>query len=220
MWIYFLIILGLCNGAYSSLCRRKASEACLLGEEDFQVIPRNENELKDLCNFAKTTLQCAVDFVDKCGKRNFDLFHFNYAKVGKLMDATVDICLPTSELHSRVVQILSCAKGILQNDEELCQERSREAIISLEKVLGDNKAEKRRLHQQHDCLLPVLSANCFLVQITSKCGSEARDTAVDVMEKTGLLDSVCREHNREDALQLLEIVRFLTKEEIYVKQLL
>ncbi|GBN20586.1 hypothetical protein AVEN_111541-1 [Araneus ventricosus] len=225
MWIYLLIILGFCNGALctSALCQRKTSEACLLEEEDFEVFPGNEKELKDVCNFAKTTLQCAVDFVDKCGKSNFDLFHSNYEKVEKLMDAAADICRRESELYSRVVQLLPCTKGILRNDEELCRDRSREAIVNLERTMVNNKHakdERDRLYKLYDCLYPVLSANCFLVQTSKKCGSQARNTALEIMGKVGLLETECLESNRDEVLQMLEIVQFLTGEEIYTKQLL
>ncbi|CAL1297004.1 unnamed protein product [Larinioides sclopetarius] len=138
------------------------------------------------------------------------------------MDAAAEICRPESELYSRVVQLLPCTRNILRNDEELCQEHSREAIVSLERTMVNNKnakSERNRLYKLYDCLFPVLTSNCFLIQTTKKCGSQARNTALEIMGKVGLLDSECLQSNRDEALQLLEIVQFLIGEEIYTKQL-
>ncbi|GIY50066.1 uncharacterized protein CDAR_620031 [Caerostris darwini] len=144
------------------------------------------------CRFFRNVLQCLVEYVDKCGARNVHI-----------MDAT----------GGRLDRII-------ETHQEICQ-ASKSSYRSCRETLADKVTTgENNIFEVFDCLFPVLHINCFAIQTETKCGSRARNTVLAIIQGLELLNEECLDTMRDEVLEMLEVMEFLTDQKIHVKNLL
>ncbi|GIY42066.1 uncharacterized protein CEXT_508651 [Caerostris extrusa] len=217
-----LVILAFSIGMLKAhhICRKSDSEACLPEDRNPPPFPGTEEQLQDACKFFRNVLQCLVEYVDKCGARNVHIMDATGGRLDRIIETHQEIC-QASSLQTDLVESLPCIKNIIENDDDLCQERTRNAFVQLQRTMADKVTTgQNNIFEVFDCLFPVLHINCFAIQTETKCGSRARNTVLAIIQGLELLNEECLDTMRDEALEMLEVIEFLTDQKIHVKNLL
>ncbi|GIY60198.1 uncharacterized protein CEXT_248971 [Caerostris extrusa] len=217
----FLIILCVVGVAFAlpeDACQRKCSEVCTSRYPTPQEVPETAEGLKNVCGYFSDIMPCIKEFVDKCGTLNADLFR-GYVldeSIGNIIETTKAVCRPGSKIHKVIVEKLSCLKEVSEGEAQYCQQKEANTLRLLREHLGSEDLSPFRHVKK--CLFPALSMNCYVGEIYRKCGSDAKDASLEFLEKFKILTNDCRKTLHPEFLMLLDLVKMLTKEEIYVRK--
>ncbi|GIY13012.1 uncharacterized protein CEXT_520241 [Caerostris extrusa] len=219
MWYFVLIVFGFWNGvlAADDKCSGEPIHQCFPDRSDADDIPGSAEELRQLCSYLRNTLRCLEGLKEDCGFDRRDQQGMDL--VGDFVGAT---CQEGSRLHTQIADNMACLKEVIEHDGEFCGSVIRNSMSALKDHLEDKESsrDEEELDTLHDCLFIALQANCFLAQVTNKCGNEAKEASLDVIDRTGILKDECPANISVEIEEMLEILAMGMQEDIYVKDLL
>ncbi|GIX67164.1 uncharacterized protein CEXT_101441 [Caerostris extrusa] len=200
-----------------SSAREKSIHQCFPGRGDVDEIPGNAEELRQLCSYLRNTVSCLESLKEDC-------FFDNYDQKGMdLLDNFVrSVCQEGSRLHTEISDNIHCLKEVIRNDGEFCGSVVRNSMSALKDHLEGKKSSRKivEFYTLKDCLYTALKANCFLSQVSNTCGNEAKDAALEVLERTGFLRDDCPASLHVEIEEMLEILVTEMQEDIYVNDVL
>ncbi|GIX97318.1 uncharacterized protein CDAR_427281 [Caerostris darwini] len=218
MWGLLLVIFGVWNGvlAADDKCSDEPIGQCFPDRGDVDDIPGNAEELRQLCSYLRTSVRCVEGVKEECGLDNYDQQRMDL--LGDFVRAT---CQEGSRLNTQISDNMPCLKEVIDNDSQLCSSLTRNSMRALKDHLESKKAsrDEEEIETLYDCLFSSLQANCFLAQVSNKCGNEAKEASLELMDRTGILKDQCPASMRVEIEEMLEILAMGIQEDIYVKDL-
>ncbi|GIX97320.1 uncharacterized protein CDAR_427291 [Caerostris darwini] len=218
MFVYAFIFLGLWGVlATDENCSDQRLHGCFPDRGDVASFPGTEEELRQLCSYLRNGVRCLENVKEDCGLESHD-----QERMEIVGDFTRAICQEGSRLYTNIVENLACLKERIENDFGLCRTMTINNLMSLHEHLEDRRSPKSpdRLHQFYSCLYVSLEGNCFLVQAFKKCGVDAKDTALEVLDRAGIYIEQCPTSLRLEIEEMLEILALGNRDDIFVKDLL
>ncbi|GIX97312.1 uncharacterized protein CDAR_427251 [Caerostris darwini] len=191
MWGLLLVIFGVWNGVSAAYVKCS-------GESIHQCFP-GRGDVDEIPGNAEELRQlCSYlrNTVSCLESLKDDCFFDNYDQKGMdlLDDFVRSVCEEGSRLHTEIANNMACLKEVIRHDGEFCG--------------------------SVDCLYTALKVNCFLAQVSNTCGNEAKDAAIEVMDRTGFLRDDCPASLHVEIEEILEILVTEMQEDIYVNDVL
>ncbi|GIX97301.1 hypothetical protein CDAR_427191 [Caerostris darwini] len=219
MWGLLLVIFGVWNGvlAADAKCSEDPTSQCYPDRGDVDDIPGNSEELRELCSYLRNMVSCLESVKEDCGLDKYD-----QQRLDMFGDFVRSTCQEGSRLNTQIADNLPCLKEVIEHDAVFCSRVRRNSMRALKDHLEgkESSMDEKELDTLYDCLFTTLKANCFLSQVSNKCGNEAKEASLEVMDRIGTLTDGCPASIRVEIEEMLEILEMGILEDIYVKDLL
>ncbi|GBO41098.1 hypothetical protein AVEN_232195-1 [Araneus ventricosus] len=128
-------------------------------------------------------------------------------------------------LPKRFVQDMACFREVTEaeNKEQSCTDYSDSVRTHLQSRI-DLKLEKMQdyvgRNPIYKCLDVLADMNCYVSKYNDKCGSRAKDTALEIIEKGASLDVQCPEAIRIDMMELVDAWKSISKKGVFIRELI
>ncbi|GIY42064.1 uncharacterized protein CEXT_508641 [Caerostris extrusa] len=187
-------------------------------------IPSTATQLEDACSNLENYKDCMMERLRACGSDNFDALAAGNKDLSRLIATSTEICQKDSPLHTSYVQNIACMKATIEADFRVqsCRDYTKKALEYLDDPIErkNTKNDDNHFFTYSYCLRPLFVINCYATKSLRECGPEAKDLAIELIQKAGSVDEQCPANIRIDILDLLQTLESETQEEMYVKRLL
>ncbi|GIX97306.1 uncharacterized protein CDAR_427221 [Caerostris darwini] len=224
MWYFVLIVFGFWNGAFSENqnCIKNLRDACNNHRMVPKELPRTEDELKASCSKFENIKRCLMRRLNMCGSDNDYDLRIARSDFPRMIETLTEICQEDTELHASYVRHMACIKIFVSsnNKSQICQDYENEVMDYLRgpiqrKQLQDDEEYRYKISQ---CLVQLLSMNCFITYISDTCGYRAGNMTIEIIQKATSIAEQCPSSIRIDVIDLLNAFESATEEIMYVKR--
>ncbi|GIY60196.1 hypothetical protein CEXT_248961 [Caerostris extrusa] len=184
-------------------CNRRLSEVCTSEYPSPMSFPETVEELNNMCGYVSDIAPCFKEYIDKCGTSEADINRSN----GIVLEILTYFC---------------------RKDSKRYVENYRGMLIIESEIFGNERADFQTKFTIGLFFgggnLEFLTTTALLINGIQKCGSDVKDAAVDIFDKTNMMISIeflkcyLPKTLYPEFVTLLEFIEKLTKEEIYLKK--
>ncbi|GIY19084.1 uncharacterized protein CEXT_761101 [Caerostris extrusa] len=226
MWYFVLIVFGFWNGAFSAnqTCIENLRWTCRNIHMIPNELPGTEDELKESCSELENNKRCLMERLLECGSNNYDDLEVARSDLPRMINTLTEICQEDTELHASYVQHMACIKRFVSanNEKQFCRDYTTSAMVYLRGPIQRKKLEDELDYRNKfsQCLVPLLSMNCFVTYISGSCEHGAGKMSIELIQKAGSVAEQCPASIRIDVIDLLKALESATEEQMFVMRLI